>query len=417
MDLCLDWEPLPYTARHKTGRVGGGGLVRRYRDVRMSPKTLTMLSIIAAMLTGLVLLPIPLLPPQRLVEFAQSSFGLGGEAAYLLCAIAVQAAIYSVLGLSATFVVNRAQTLRGRLLQTAALPLVVVGLALAIRSLRAGQAPVWINAAVPVAACLGGVILGLGVLYRRWKVTAYIVTFVTGAAMWAIFAGGSPELRLATEENLRRIVAAGPGLPSGDARFGALLQAAFAPSETNRVGLSTVEQNRAAIMAFGIAVGHLNIARFVGLRPDSVLVQNAVAASQRTTLNGREDWPRHYAVSAAVTVLKHPVVSDAGGLMKEQLDTLTRGSGFSFGDLVADRAGVRFAFAATQSDSAARAMQARLRSGFSSKDFFPLEVQFPENISIEEFQHNFGRVGSERYKSMAREIEASLDRCSALSSN
>ena len=383
----------------------------------MSPKTLTKLSITAAMLAGLAILPIPLLPPQRLVEFAQSSLGLADEAAYLLCAIAVQAAIYSVLGLSATFVVNRAQTLRGRLLQTAALPLVVVGLALAIRSLRAGQAPVWINAVVPVAACLGGVILGLSVLYRRWRVAACIAMFVTGAAMWAIFAGGSPELRVATEENLRRIVAASPGLPYGDARFGALLQTAFTGSETNPVGLSTVEQNRAAILAFGIAVGHVNIARFIRLRPDSVLVQDAVAASQSTTLNGREDWPQHYAVSAALAVLKHPAVSDASGLMKEQLDTLTRGSGFSFGDLVADRAGVRFAFAATQSDSAARAMQARLRSGFSSKDFFPVEVPFPENLSIEEFRHNYGRVGSERYKSMVSEIEASLDGCSALSSN
>ena len=224
------------------GRVGGGGFVRGDRGVRMSPKTLAKLSIAAAMLAGLVILPSPLLPPQRLVEFAQSSLGLGGPAAYLLCAIAVQAAIYGVLGLLATFVVDRAQTLRGRLIQIAALPLVVVSVALAIRSLRAGHAPVWINTVVPAAACLGGVILGLGLLYRRWKVAACIVTFVTGDAVWAIFAGGSPELRAATEESLRRIVAAGPGLPSGDARFGGLLEAAFATSEMNGVGLSTVEQ-------------------------------------------------------------------------------------------------------------------------------------------------------------------------------
>jgi hypothetical protein len=138
------------------------------------------------------MLPIPLLPPQRLVEFAQSSLGLSVEAAYLLCAIAVQVAIYSVLGLSATFLVNRAQTFRGRLLQTVALPLVVVGLALTIRSLRAGHAPFWINAAIPVAACMGGVILGLGVLYRRSKVAVCIVTLVIGAVTCAIFMGGSP---------------------------------------------------------------------------------------------------------------------------------------------------------------------------------------------------------------------------------
>jgi hypothetical protein len=123
-----------------------------------------------------------------------------------------------------------------------------------------------------------GAVLGLGVLYRRWKVAVCIMIFVIGAAMWAIFTGGSPQLRAATEENLRRIVAVGPTLPSGDARFGALLREAFATSETNQADLSTIEQNRAAIVAFGIAVGQSNIARFIGLKTDSVLVQNGVRA-------------------------------------------------------------------------------------------------------------------------------------------
>jgi hypothetical protein len=235
--------------------------------------------------------------------------------------------------------------------------------------------------------------------------------------MWAIFTGGSSQLRAETEENLWRIVAMGPRLPSGDARFGALLQAAFATSETYRSDLSIIEQNRAAILAFGIAVGHPNLARFVGLETDSPLVRSAARVGQGTTLNGRDDWPRHYAMSAALAVVKHPIISDAGGLMKEQLDTLTRSSGFSFGDLAADRAGVRFAFAATRSDIAAGAMQERLRSGFSKKDFFPSEVHYPENLSVEEFRHNFGSVGSERYQSTISQIEVALDRCSALSSN
>ena len=232
------------------------------------------------------------------------------------------------------FAVNRAQTLPGRLLEILALPLVVAGLALTIRSLRAGHAPVLANAAVPVAACMAGVILGLSVLYKRWKAAVCIGIFVAGGARtWAVFAGGSPQLRAATEMDLRQIVAVGPGLPSGDARFGALLRATFASSETDRAGQSAIEQNRAAILAFGIAVGHANMARLIGLKPDSALVQNGVAVTQGTTLNGREDWPRHFAVSAALAVLGHMVVSDAGGLMKEELDTLTRGSGFSFGDL------------------------------------------------------------------------------------
>ena len=302
------------------------------------------------------------------------------------------------------------------MLQIIALPLLVAGLALTIRSLRAGHLPVLTNAVVPVAACMGGVILGLSVLYRRWKAAVCIATLAICAATWAIFAGGSTQLRAATEESLRRIIAAGPGLPSGEARFGALLQAAFSGSETNRAGLSTIEQNRAAILAFGIAVGHPKIARYIGLKTDSALVQNATAVTQGAILDGRLDWPRHFAVSAALAVLGHPIVSDAGGLMKEQLDTLARGTGFSFGDLAADRAGVRFALAATRSDSAAGAMQARLHSAFAQKDFFPLDIPFPENLSTEEFRHDFGSVGSERYQSTVRQIDAALERCSALSS-
>ena len=74
-------------------------------------------------------------------------------------------------------------------------------------------------------------------------------------------------------------------------------------------------------------------------------------------MRGREDWARHYALSAALAVLEHPLVSDAAGLMKEELDALTHGSGFSFGDLAADRAGVRFADAATHSEVDEQAME------------------------------------------------------------
>ena len=381
----------------------------------MSPKTATRISAAIVVLAVLILLPIPLLPPPRLVELIQSSLGIGGGAAYLICAIAVQAQIYFVLGILATFIVNRPRTWKGRVLQTVTLPLVVVGVAFMIRSLRAGQVPIWSNAAIPVAACVGGVILGLSFLYHRWKLTACLLTILTGLAAWAVFAGASSELRLATEENLRRIVAAGPGLPTGDARFGALLRTAFANSETSGSGMSAVEHNRAAILAFGIAVGHRNVARLIGLSVNSDLVRNAVAVGQGATLNRHEDWPRHYAVSAALAILKHPLLSDAGGLMKEQLDTLTRGSGFSFGDLAADRAGVRFALAATRSETAARAMQTRLHAGFFADDFFPADVHFPENLSIGEFRRSFGIAGSERYQSVVSDIDASLDRCSALS--
>ena len=77
---------------------------------------------------------------------------------------------------------------------------------------------------------------------------------------------------------------------------------------------------------------------------------------------------------------------------------------------------MRFALAATRSSAAAEAMQARLREGYFQKDFFPLDVSLPENLSVDDFRRNFGNVGSERYQSAVREIDAALERCSALSS-
>src|SRR6185436_867681 len=134
-----------------------------------------------------------------------------------------------------------------------------------------------------------------------------------------------------------------------------------------------------------------------------------------TTLREREDWPRHFCLSAALAVLEHPLVSDAGGLMKEQLDALTHGSGFSFGDLAADRAGVRFAQAATDTETSARAMQTRLGESYTADDFFPPVSDLPENLTVEAFRRDYGGVGDQRYRQKIREVEARLDSCPALS--
>jgi hypothetical protein len=95
------------------------------------------------------------------------------------------------------------------------------------------------------------------------------------------------------------------------------------------------------------------------------------------------------------------------------LDTLTQGSGFSFGDLAADRAGRRVAVTATDSESSARQMQARIQSASSVDDFFPV-ISFPENISTEQFRSDYGLVGSPRYLAQISKIDDALDSCAAL---
>jgi hypothetical protein len=368
----------------------------------------------AVVLLALVIVPAPLLPPHRLAEAVQSTLGVGWKAAYLVAAIGLQIGFYGSLGVLAALAVKRAPMWPARLLQMAIVPLVVAGATVVIRSVKLGHVPMLTNALVPVAACFLGVGLGLGLLYRRWKSTLLVAVVLCGAVLWSFLTGAPANLSRDTEARLRQLIATEPGLPAGEARFGALLQTAFA-STTAGHQHSRVEQNRAAILALGIAVGHERLARFVGLDTKGELVRAAVSLRTGATLRGRDDWARHYALSAALVVLGSPLVSDAGGLLKEELDALTRGSGFSFGDLAADRAGVRFATAATRSEAEATAVQDRLRGGFVVGDFFPPASDLPENLTVEQFRHEYGGVGRQRYREKYGEIEARLDRCAGLS--
>ena len=262
----------------------------------------------ALALVALIAVPSPLLPPDQLAEVLGRISGLQWPSAYLAAAVVLQIAFYFSLGLLAGLVVPRAPTARGRILQIVILPAATVALAIVIRSLKGGHFPVWVNTVVPICACLFGVALGLGWLYSRFRLTAIISASALGIALWGLLGGASSTLQAASKARLQRLVNMAPGLPAGEARFGALLQAAFTPVPAGRANESAVEQNRAAILAWGIAAGHPKLARYIGLDPDSEVVQRAAALARGTTLRGHEDWPRHYAVSAALAVLENPTL-------------------------------------------------------------------------------------------------------------
>jgi hypothetical protein len=274
---------------------------------------------------------------------------------------------------------------------------------------------VWINAVIPIVACLLGLWLGLGMLYQRGKIVLFILVVVIGAAFWGLSGGPDTELTRATENHLKKLVAASSSIPSGKARFGELLKVAFTSAHQEPGKMDAVQNNRAAILALGIALGDERLARFVGLNRKSKVMHQIEQLRNGTTLRGRNDWTRHFCLSAALAVLEHPLVSDAGGLMKEQLDALTNTSGFSFTDVAADRAGVRFAAAATNSEEDAEAMQQLLMKEFVVSNFFPRIDDLPENLTTEEFRSQYGAVGSDAYREKTIEIENRLNTCVALS--
>src|SRR5439155_20486512 len=190
--------------------------------------------------------------------------------------------------------------------------------------------------------------------------------------------GSNEEMRLAVKSHVQRLLDAAPRLPGGEHGLGAAVELAFAWARERSATGSPLLENRAALLALGILLGHSRLEGLIGQVVEKRDWPRA-APLARATLRGRNDWTRHFFVSAALTVLSAQAPSDAIGLFKEELDA-GGGSGFSFGDLMADRAGTTFALLATGNDAAARAIQKRLADGFRVDDFFPEAADLPEDI-------------------------------------
>jgi len=222
----------------------------------------------------------------------------------------------------------------------------------------------------------------------------------------------SDGMREAVYGQVDRLLAVLPEVPRGDARFGAALETAFALARDRSAGRSAVEENRAALLALGIVLGHPRVERAVGDKLDDARAGLAEKVRGGTTLRGRADWTRHFTVSGALTVMSAVAPSDAAGLLKEELDA-DGGSGFSFGDLTADRAGTTFAEVATRDEARAAAIQARLAGGFRVDEYFPRAEDMPEGIPDDQLQSRYGGVGGPLYRRTAAEIERRVAGCAA----
>lgn len=202
-----------------------------------------------------------------------------------------------------------------------------------------------------------------------------------------------------------------------EARFGAAVQAAFRHARerttTAAAPEQAVDENRAALLALGILLGHHRVESFVGRVFDDSTRLRVRSALRGTTMRGREDWPKHFFVSAALTVLALPNVSDAVGLFKEEKDA-GGGSGFSFADLLADRCGTTFAEVATRDTASARAVQERLAAGFRLDDIFPSPDGLPEGIQAAELEARYGGTSGAPFRALTDEIERRVAACPGL---
>jgi len=128
------------------------------------------------------------------------------------------------------------------------------------------------------------------------------------------------------------------------------------------------------------------------------------------SLRRRQDLARHFLVSAAIAAGGDVTLSDAVGVFKEMADS-RGGSGFSFADLAADRAGTRFGQLATASRDDARRVQRLLRDGFAEADIMPDVAGLPEAMSETEFKRRFGDGDGPRYRQLLEQIERRITAC------
>ena len=164
-------------------------------------------------------------------------------------------------------------------------------------------------------------------------------------------------------------------------------------------------ENRALLLTLTMYALGMNISRFIDVPLEPPI------HSLHLSVLGRNDLVQHYLVSAALTVSAGSGLAGAMGVFKE-LDDSRGGSGFSFADLLADRAGIRLAEMATGTKQQARLLQKRMgRPLLLETDFMPNIEDLPEGIMELEFKHRYQDLDNENYRIIEDEIEYRLSHC------
>lgn len=174
--------------------------------------------------------------------------------------------------------------------------------------------------------------------------------------------------------------------------------------QRNSASGQAAEENRAALLALALFLGSHKFDSLIGALDNSA----CRPAQGHIGLANRSDLRLHFIFSAALQVLSNSGVSFSLGEFKELLDTERGGSGFSFADLAADRAGIRFAEFAVDEDSAEQ-LQKMSEELTNEAVFFPSISGLPEGIGQLEFEKR-GGIESEFYKKHLAAIEQRISR-------
>ena len=182
-----------------------------------------------------------------------------------------------------------------------------------------------------------------------------------------------------------------------------VLQAMFRFAQQRSVHSDPVVENRAALLILGA---------WASERGTRTIVPQAKAEPRgfALSLQQRRDFAQHFLVSAGIAASGGTGLSDAIGVFKEVSDS-RGGSGFSFTDIAADRAGTRFGQLATASPTDALRVQRFMQDHASESDIMPAARDLPEGLAEAEFRRRYTAVGSAEYAQVLEQIEHRLAAC------
>jgi hypothetical protein len=339
------------------------------------------------------------------VKTIKSVSGTSEPISRAIASLSLRAVAFTLLGILTSMALCRVS-------RRFALPLaLILAPALAVLSqwINFGYFPIATQLKVSIPSAIIGALIGIALRRGRFALVMLgaIVAVVAGLFVWGTLTNVSEDTDFASRQAVNHVLAHAEDIRSGNEGFADAVHLAFSFAEDNSHNGDPVQANKVAVLALGIIFGDDNIAKFTQSEIEPGWRAQFETLRQRVTLRNRSDSPRHFWVSAALVVITDEARATTVGLGKEFLDANPGGSGFSFVDLGANRAGILFALAATRDAKSASETQLLIvREGLNADDYCPKIEDLPEGITKDQFQSVYGGIGG----AITRQLRSEIDR-------
>ncbi len=179
-----------------------------------------------------------------------------------------------------------------------------------------------------------------------------------------------------------------------------LLQPLFEMALQRSTLETAIDENRDVITTINDYVNKKETRKLLAT-PESM---SPIGQQYAAFLYKRIDLAQHFIGSAALTVSINKQAAKILGEEKELSDA-QGGSGFSFIDLAADKAGIRFGEMATSSSENARKLQRVMSKIKDYSDFMPDPRDLPEHMNEADFKQRFESINSPVYLGILQQID------------